>query len=252
MKTLQISFENRAGHTLRGFANLPDDTHQPVPCVLLLHGFTGNACGYKGLNTRIGRTLAENGIGCVRFDFYGNGESDGEFEDCTFSNLYTDAEDMFSWLRRQDFADPDRLYLSGQSMGGYVAASCAPRLQPKGLVLLCPGAAMWFGCAQKADMVTQQGTDWVDMEGLKYSMRFNYDMASHPNPFEEAKGYDGPVVIIRANDDKLVDENAVSSYCAVYKDPQVLTTAGGGHNFASIPARQALTEKMVEFIREQG
>ncbi|MFQ9679855.1 MAG: hypothetical protein ACLRZH_06915 [Ruthenibacterium lactatiformans] len=36
---------------------------------------------------------------------------------------------------------------SGQSMGGYVAASIAPRLRPHGLILMCPGAGMWYGCA---------------------------------------------------------------------------------------------------------
>lgn len=251
MVTLQVSFENRSGHTLRGFVTLPD-TQQPVPCVLLLHGFTGNAYGYKGLNTRIARTLAENGIGCARFDFYGNGESDGSFEDCSFTGLYEDTEDMFAWLRQQDFADPDRLYLSGQSMGGYVAASCAPRLSPKGLLLLCPGASMWFGSAQKADMVKMTGKDWFDMEGLKYMMSFNYDMASHPNPFEEAMGYDGPVLIIRASDDQLVDEETVNSYAEVYRDAEIMTTEGGGHNFASIPAREALTKKMISFIEKQN
>lgn len=251
MTTLQVSFKNRAGHTLRGFVTLPD-TQQPVPCVLLLHGFTGNAYGYKGLNTRIARTLAENGIGCARFDFYGNGESDGEFEDGTFTGFYEDTEDMFAWLRKQTFADSDRLYLSGQSMGGYIAASCAPKLLPKGLILLCPGASMWFGCAEKADMVTKMGKDWFDMEGLKYMMSFNYDMASHPNPFEEAKGYDGPVLIIRASDDKLVDEKTVNSYAEIYQDAEVMTTEGGGHNFASIPSREAVTNKMIAFINSQN
>lgn len=116
MKTLQISMINRAGNTLRGVATLPDGPEK-VPCVLLLHGFTGNIYGYKGLNTRIARDLAQAGIGCVRFDFYGNGESDGEFEDFTFTGLYEDAEDMFRWMAQQPFADPDQLYLSDQSMG---------------------------------------------------------------------------------------------------------------------------------------
>ena len=45
-------------------------------------------------------------------------------------------------------------------------ASCAPVIQPHGLILLCPGAGMWFGCAQRADGVTQTGKDYADMEGL--------------------------------------------------------------------------------------
>ncbi len=249
MRTIQTSFVNRAGHTLRGIVTLPDQQGK-VPCVLLLHGFTGNLYGYKGLNTRIARTLANAGIGCVRFDFYGNGESDGEFEDMRFTGLYEDTEDMFNWMRQQDFADPDRLYLSGQSMGGYVAASCAPKIQPTGLLLLCPGGGMWFGCGQRAQQLKDQGKDWVDMEGLRYEMSFNFDMASHPMPFEEAKGYDGPTFIARASDDKLVDDRSVEAYAACYREPVLLTTEGGGHNFASIPAREVLTEAMISFIEK--
>lgn len=248
MRLQQISMVNRAGHTLRGFANLPDGPEK-VPCVLLLHGFTGNVYGYKGLNTRIARDLAAAGIGCVRFDFYGNGESDGEFEDFTFTGLYEDTQDMFAWLREQPFADPDRLFLSGQSMGGYVAASCAPRLDPHGLILLCPGAGMWFGCAQRADAVVEKGQDWCDLEGLKYKMAFNYDMAGHPSPFEEAKGYAGPVLLIRASDDKLVDERTCQSYAQCYHQPELVTTEGGGHNFTSIPVRKAVTDSMIAFIQ---
>ncbi len=251
MKTLQVSFENRNGHTLRGFATVPDGEGK-FPCVLLLHGFTGNAYGHKGLNTRIARNLAGAGIACVRFDFYGNGESDGEFEDFTFTGLYEDTEDMFAWMSKQNFADPEQLYLSGQSMGGYVAASCAPKINPKGLLLLCPGAGMWFGCGQRADAVTEMGENWVDMEGLKYMMAFNYDMASHPNPFEEAKGYEGPTFIARASDDQLVDERTLQTYAACYHEPVTMTTDGGGHNFASVPVRQALTKAMIDFIKKNS
>jgi len=250
MKILQISMLNRSGNTLRGIATVPE-TEGKFPCVLLLHGFGGSIYGYKGLNTRIARDLAEAGIACVRFDFYGNGESDGEFENMTFSGLYEDAEDMFRWMAQQSFADPQQLYLSGQSMGGYVAASCAPRLNPRGLVLLCPGAAMWFGAAQRADAVVAQGQDWFDLEGLKYKMAFNYDLASHPSPYEEAKGYDGPALIIRALDDKMVDDNSCRLYAECYSQPEMLTTETGGHNFTSIPVRKAVTDAMIAFVEKR-
>ena len=141
MRTLQAAFENRNGHTLRGIVTLPD-TEEKVPMVLLLHGFSGNLYGYKGLNTRIARALANAGIGCARFDFYGNGESDGEFQDMRFTGLYEDAEDMFSWMQSQPYADATRCWLSGQSMGGYVAASTAPSDAAVFSSLLTPAAAV--------------------------------------------------------------------------------------------------------------
>lgn len=239
--------KNRDGHTLRGIVTLPA-AEGPHPCVLLLHGFTGSVSGYKYLNTRIARDLAENGIGCVRFDFYGCGESDGEFEDMSFTGLYKDAEDMYAWMALQDFADKDKLCLSGQSLGGYVAASTAPKLKPNALILLCPGGGMWYGAKPNADAVSASGTDFVDMEGLCYKMSFNYDMASHPDPYTEAKGYNGPVLIMRAKDDKLVDETSARYYASCYVGPQLITLENGGHNFAKIPVRKAVSKAMVDFI----
>ena len=247
MKTLQISMQNRNGHTLRGIASLPGSSGK-YPSVLLLHGFTGSVSGYKYLNTRIARDLADAGIACVRFDFYGCGESDGEFEDMSFTGLYEDAEDMFRWMSLQSFADENMLILSGQSLGGYVAASTAPKINPGALILLCPGGGMWYGAKPNADAVKAGGSDFVDLEGLRYKMSFNYDMASHPDPYTEAEGYDGPCFIARAQDDKLVDEKSFDAYAACYSSPCLLTTDDGGHNFASIPARRTLTAAMIRFI----
>ena len=100
MKILQVQFKNRNGHTLRGIVTLPD-TEGKVPFVVHLHGFAGSCSGYKSMYTHLSRALAAQGIGSARFDFYGNGESDGEFEDMSFDGLHTDAQDLFAWAAEQ-------------------------------------------------------------------------------------------------------------------------------------------------------
>lgn len=142
--------------------SLPDGVRHP-PVVLNLHGFGGSLSGYKYAHTHLARVLEANGIACLRFDFYGCGESDGEFEEMTFT---------------------------GQSMGGFVAATAAPKLNPYGLILMCPGAGMWNGCKEKAAFFKNQGMTFADMEGLKFGLDFNYDLATY-SPFEDAKGYNG-------------------------------------------------------------
>ena len=74
MNILQVEFKNRSGHTLRGVVTLPD-VEGPVPFVVHLHGFGGSCSGYKSMYTHMSRALAKQGIGSVRFSFYGNGES---------------------------------------------------------------------------------------------------------------------------------------------------------------------------------
>lgn len=248
MKILQVSFPNRSGHMLRGIVTLPEAAG-PVPFVVHLHGFAGSCGGYRSMYTHMSRALARQGIGSVRFDFYGNGESDGEFEDMTFDGLHTDAADMMAWAAAQPYVDKMKIFLCGQSMGGYIAASCAPKLKPRGLMLLCPGAGMWFGCAQRADEVTKNGEDHFDLEGLCYKMDFNYQMAKHPDPFTEAAGFQGPVLIMRASDDKLVDEGTCQRYQDLYHDTTLRVISGGGHNFATMAARAAVEQAASSFIQ---
>ena len=166
----------------------------------------------------------------------------------SFDGLYEDTEDIFAWAAKQPYVDAEKIFLSGQSMGGYIAASCGPKIQPYGLILLCPGAGMWFGCAQNADAVMQTGKDYADVEGLCYKMSFNYEMAKHPDPFTEATGFNGPVLLVRAADDKLVDDKTLKSYAKVYQNAQCHTLEKGGHNFASLPARAEVEEVVASFI----
>ena len=79
---------------------------------------------------------------------------------------------------------------------------------------------------------------------------FNYNMAAHPDPFEEAKGYNGPVIVIRADDDKLVDDESCKRYAGLYQVAEFVRVSGGGHNFATIPSRTACEQAIWKFIQD--
>lgn len=244
-----VSITNRSGHELRGIVDLPEKTEK-VPVVVNLHGFTGTRQGHKNLHTSMGRELAKAGIACVRFDFYGNGESDGEFEDMRFTGLLEDTEDIIEWVKAQEWADADKIILSGQSMGGYVASTAAPRVQPAGLILMCPGAGMWYGALERAEQFEAKGIFEADIEGLRFVTAFNRDLHNY-EPFSSAQGYEGPVILIKGTADELVDERIVDSYKQVYGDRVTyVPVEGGNHNFASLPAKTACNKAIVEFAEK--
>ena len=56
---------------------------------------------------------------------------------------------------------------------------------------------------------------FADMEGLKFGLDFNYDLATY-SPFEDAKGYDGKVLILRGTEDNLVDDKTCETYLEGY------------------------------------
>lgn len=250
MITLQSEFTNRKGNILRGTVTIPGPEGS-FPTLVNLHGFGGNRMGFKSIHVAMARELAKAGIACVRYDFYGNGESDGEFEEMTFTSLLEDSEDIWAWTEAQSWCDRSRMILSGQSLGGFVAASAAPRVSEKLLVLMCPGAGMWFGCAERSRELERKGIMYGDIDGLKFSHDFNYDLAKY-NPFEDAKGAPTEkVLIIRGTADKLVDDRTCETYLSLYPEKSIYKTIeNASHNFSSIPHRKELHETIVEFIKD--
>lgn len=246
----QISIVNRSGYTLRGMLNSPENAQEKVPVVINVHGFGGTLGGYKGLHTRMARELNRAGIACVRFDMYGNGESDGEFSDMTFTSLLEDTEDIFHWVAAQPWADHEHLILSGQSMGGYVVSCAAPRLNPFALILMCPGGAMWYGALERSLSMEQQGIFFADVEGLRFSTGFNKDLHQY-EPFSTAAGYHGPTLLIRGTMDELVDESICEKYRSLYGEAcTYLSIEGGNHNFSSLPAREACNNGILSFLEK--
>ncbi|MDZ7315688.1 MAG: alpha/beta fold hydrolase [candidate division KSB1 bacterium] len=87
-------------------------------CIILCHGFTGQKTENKRLFVEAARTFAENGFTALRFDFYGSGDSEGEFEESRLSVNIQNLRDVISWCRDQGFS---RLAVLGISMGAATA-----------------------------------------------------------------------------------------------------------------------------------
>ena len=244
-----IEIKNRKNKILRGVLTLPDNIENPL-IVLNLHGFGGSMSGYKYAHTHLSRVLESNGFGCARFDFYGCGESDGEFEEMTFTGLIEYAIDMYNYLVDCKLTTADRIILSGHSMGGYVASCVAPKLQPIGLILMCPGGGMWYGWKERADGLKAQSMQYADMEGLKFNIDFNYDLYNY-EPFSNAMGYDKDVVIIRGTEDKLVDNRACQAYLNCYNSDKSIYVEieGGDHNFANIKSKKECEDAIINFCK---
>ena len=53
------------------------------------------------------------------------------------------------------------------------------------------------------------GQDYIDIESVWFKASFNNEMTKHPDPLTEAKGYNGPVMLIRADDDQVDEETCL-------------------------------------------
>ena len=119
--TVAVTFPGTGGQQLAARLELP--TGRPRAFALFAHCFT---CGKDLRAARvISRTLASFGLGVLRFDFTGIGESEGDFGDTTFSSNVDDLVAAADWLRKHHQAPQ---LLVGHSLGGAAVLVAAHRI----------------------------------------------------------------------------------------------------------------------------
>jgi len=108
--------------------------HHDAPsdrCVILAHGFSGTKVESGRLFVTTARALAAAGISGVRFDFWGSGDSAGEFNQMTPNTEIADLHAVIAWAARRW----KRVGVLGLSMGGGVSiCTCADRRDVAALV----------------------------------------------------------------------------------------------------------------------
>lgn len=123
MPSKKIEFYNKEGIKLSAKIDLPL-SRAPFPFALFAHVFTGN----KNLTSarHISRALTQNGVGVMRFDFTGLGESDGDFAETNFTSNISDLESAAEYLA-EHYASP--AIIIGHSLGGAAALFASQRIE---------------------------------------------------------------------------------------------------------------------------
>ncbi len=128
----KVRFVGGLGSELAARLDLPEG--EPRAYVLFAHCFS---CS-KDLKAvgRISRSLVEEGLAVLRFDFTGLGESEGEFADTNFSSNLDDLVAAADFLRGRGQAPR---VLVGHSLGGAAVIAAAARI-PESVAVTTIGA----------------------------------------------------------------------------------------------------------------
>ncbi|MDH3500562.1 MAG: alpha/beta fold hydrolase [Acidimicrobiia bacterium] len=241
-----ITFENDGG-TVVGTMTMPRGARSPVPAVLLLHGFTGtrNELPVLGTDdfmfTRTARVFAENGIASLRIDFRGSGDSDGTFDQTTFTGQITDAFAALDFLDTVRRVDHDRIGVLGFSQGGLVASAVAAADER------VASLAYWSPVANPVD--TYKGIFGGDVvtAGLKQPVthivlpwgaeidlqQAFFDDLYRVDPIAEVSEYDGPMQVVVGTRDTLVTPQPYYGelFIEYHEGPEELVVVDGDHVF---------------------
>lgn len=121
MPSRTVRFDGAMGTSLAGILDLPDGPAQGY--ALFAHCFTCSK--HLRIVHEVGRALNAAGLGLLRFDFTGLGQSEGRFAQTTFQTNLDDLVAAAEWMVAQDQAPS---ILVGHSLGGAAALAAAGRI----------------------------------------------------------------------------------------------------------------------------
>lgn len=229
-----LTFKDRDGHRVAAILATPESPTDRA--VLLCHGFLSGK--NSTTNKTLTRALTEQGHATFRFDFFGQGESEGPFEAITVAIALNQALAALDLLTARGYK---RIGLIGSSFGGLVSiltASQKPELACLGLK--CPVAdfaevlRLEFGEAGMAHWKSHH--EIPDVTGgpkpvrLRYAL---YESSLDCDGYKAAAGIRIPTLIVQGDKDELVPLHQSSRLMeALQGKRQLEILRGADHTFS--------------------
>lgn len=141
-----VTFKNsKAGISLAGTLTLPKKKGK-FPVVILISGSgpqnrNEELLGHKPFLI-LSDYLTRNGIGVLRYDDRGVGESTGDFKAATSKDFATDVESAVKYLKSRKDIDKKNIGLIGHSEGGLIAPMVAAESDDVSFIILLAGTGI--------------------------------------------------------------------------------------------------------------
>ena len=200
-----FSFTDSLGHRVASILTVPDSGTERI--AVLCHGFLSSKTSTT--NRTLTRMLTERGIATFRFDFFGQGESEGPFQDITNTLAVAQTMAAVDLMKQKGFR---LIGLMGSSFGGLVSIlTAAQRTDLACLALKCPVVdfaeelRLEFG---EQEMARWKATDTIPniMGGagripLRYAF---YEDSLRRIAYEPARSITAPTLIVQGDRDEHV------------------------------------------------
>ncbi len=212
MPTERLTFPGAEGQELSARLEMPADGRASTFAVFA-HCFT---CGKSAkAAVYVSRALAEQGMGVLRFDFTGLGESEGDFAETNFSS---NVEDLVAAARfLQEEHGPPRL-LVGHSLGGAAVLHAAAHLDAVRAVATVGAPAdpahVLRHVSEAREEIEARGRATVRLAGRPFTITDQFLRDIEAQRMEEVvSGLGRALLVLHSPVDEVVDvENAARLY----------------------------------------
>jgi len=249
----QMIFKNSKGHKLVGILN---ETSNKNWILIMAHGFTSNKNTSNFV--KLSRMLRVKGISTFRFDFWGHGESDGNFSDITISEAVDDILNTIKFIKELGYKN---VGLLGSSFGGISSIMAASKTSELSfLCLKSPVSNYWDVVEEGGKHTPEEMADWknkgfrdYESDGnilkLKYSFVEDFE---NNNAYEAAKNIKIPTLIVHGDLDKDVPYSQSQKLASILSNAKLITIEGADHRYTGEGQADKMLNVFYDFILEQA
>lgn len=245
-----VTFHDERGHRVAAILSRPEPPTHTI--VVLCHGFLSSK--NSTTNKTLTRLLNDLGIATFRFDFFGQGESEGLFEDITTSLAVGQARSAIEDVLSRGYKT---IGLAGSSFGGLVSIlTTAGRQDVSCLALKCPVVdfaeelRLEFG---PDELARWRATDTIPniMGGpervrLKYGL---YEDCLQQIAYGPAEQITAPTLIVQGQRDELVPLDQSRRLFDLLKGPKRIDLLPeADHQFTRSEDFRAMTTSIAQWL----
>jgi uncharacterized protein len=222
--------------------------------VIVCHGMFCNKDIY--FYPALAAALAKKGVNAVRFDFAGNGKSEGNLDECTLSKNVEDIQSVADFFKAKGYSIS---CLIGHSKAGVEAllAQAKYATAEKAVEIACVvdqrSQTIWKYSKKQQEDIGKQGFITANLWGKKYKITKEYfdDRTGYGDIRKFVRKIKVPVLVIHGTADKENDvSNSKLMIKALNKKSRLVLIKGADHFFAKPTHRKQLMDSIIKFLNE--
>lgn len=251
MQEISLTFQDSKHNTVA--AILAESESQTGRAVILCHGFLSNKDSRT--NLRLTQLLVDQGIGTLRFDWFGMGDSGGDFSRITVATCCDQLECAIGLMRDRGYSE---LGIVGSSFGGLLAILVGqhhPELRAIGLKCPVPdfpeALDHEFG---RAGIEEWQRTNYIpDVTGEAASIALDFSFYESCRAFDAyaaARNIKAPVLIVHGEQDELVPFHQIRQLeDALPGDKELVLLPEADHQFGRPEDFRRMTVHLADWMQ---
>ena len=245
-----IYFYNQQGEKIAGTFHLPK---RFAGCgVVFGHCFTCSR--HTRIIRQICSELAEKDVLALRFDFSGNGQSEGEFSASNYSKQIAEMQTATGVISEKGV---HRIGLAGHSMGAVIAVLTAARTKTVKAVCALAGRLSGLNATNffsKKQLKELEDTGKVSFNSrgrsLQLSTKFFADAKQYNLP-ETIKSLKTPLMVVHGDADEIIPvQDAYLSKTYNPEFTELVVISGADHMFSAEMHRTQVSKLVVKWFKE--